>query len=68
LKGHNLQIEKRNLTLFLIFGIALSCAGLYLAFRRVPFAALAAGLTFMDYFCIAPVPYDGKTLIVNRDP
>ena len=33
---------KRNLTLPLIFGIALSCAGLYLAFRRVPFAALAA--------------------------
>jgi hypothetical protein len=41
---------KRNLTLFLIFGIELSCAGLYLAFKRAPFADLAACLTFMDYF------------------
>jgi hypothetical protein len=44
----------RNLTLSLIFGIALSCAGLYLAFRRVPFADLAAGLTSMDYFRVLP--------------
>lgn len=57
---------KKNIAISLILGILLSTAALYLSFRKVPFADLAAYLTTINYFWILPAVFIALMSFVIR--
>ncbi|QTA85161.1 lysylphosphatidylglycerol synthase transmembrane domain-containing protein [Desulfonema magnum] len=57
---------KKNILFSLILGIGVSAAGLYLAFRNVPFSELIIYLTSIDYFWILPAVLAGLISFMLR--
>ncbi len=57
---------KKNIAISLTLGLLLSTAALYLSFRKVPFADLAAYLTTINYFWILPAVFIALMSFVIR--